>query len=358
MKSELRLGIAGGGLLGRLCAWRLALQGHRVTVYEAHGFAQPKGAGWTAAGMISPLSELVSAELEVFEMGIRSLAIWPTWISLLESQTNTSVGYVEGGSLIVAHPLDDAELTQFHEHLMAAINSVDKQSARCDWVGEEQLRETEPDLAEHFTKGLLLQPEAHVHSRDLLDALLSALGLLNVELEAGQSVNCEPGRIIGDNFAREFDWVIDCRGLGAASQWNGLRGVRGEVMIVETDEIHLRRPVRLLHPRYKLYVVPRRGQQYIIGATEIESEDFSPVSLQSTLELGSALYSLNPAFAEARVVESQANCRPALPDNLPRVESEPGLVRANGLFRHGYLLSPVVVSNVVATIDAEIVNAA
>jgi len=358
MKSELRLAIAGGGLLGRLSAWQLALQGHDITLYDARGFETPVGACWTAAGMISPLSELVSAETAVFNMGMQALNLWPVWIAALQAQTKKPTGFAEGGSLIVAHPLDDAELNQFHEHLSRAIGSIEQQSARCEWLNQAQLRTTEPDLAHHFSRGLYLQPEAHVHNRDLLDSLLLAIRKLGVKLEAHQPVNCEPGRIVGEQFAREYDCVIDCRGMGAASQWPGLRGVRGEVMIVETKEVRLNRPVRLLHPRYKLYVVPRRDHQFIIGATEIESEDYSPVSLQSTLELGSALYSLNPAFAEARVIESQANCRPALPDNLPRVEAQPGLVRANGLFRHGYLLSPVVVSEVLASITAERVDAA
>ena len=363
MKSELKIAIAGGGLLGRLCAWRLAQQGHDVTIYEAHSFEAPSGACWTAAGMISPLSELVSAEFQVFRMGMQGLAIWPQWIENLEAQTGQAVGYAESGSLIVAHPMDDAELTQFCEHLTAALlqsdsKKADSKETECRWLAEAELGELEPHLASHFKRGLYVYPEAHVHSRDLLNALLAALKELEVKLVAETSVSCYPGQVIETEATTNYDCVIDTRGLGAASQLPGLRGVRGEVMIVETAEIKLNRPVRLLHPRYKLYVVPRRTHQFIIGATEIESEDFSPVSLQSTLELGSALYSINPAFAEARVIESQANCRPALSDNLPHVEAEPGLIRANGLFRHGYLLSPVVVNHVLANINTEQTHAA
>ena len=64
-----------------------------------------------------------------------------------------------------------------------------------------------------------------------------------------------------------------------------------------------------MHPRYKLYIVPKPHGRFIIGATELESEDRSPMSLQSLLELGSALYTLNPAFAEARILELDANLR-------------------------------------------------
>ena len=129
-----------------------------------------------------------------------------------------------------------------------------------------------------------------------------------------------------------------------------LRGVRGETLHVETKEIHLQRPVRLMHPRYQLYVVPKPNHRFIIGATQIESEDHSPVTIQSNLELSSALYTLSPAFAEARIIEMDTNLRPAFMNNLPKVTINEGLITANGLFRHGYLLAPAVVENVLAHI--------
>jgi glycine oxidase len=100
-----------------------------------------------------------------------------------------------------------------------------------------------------------------------------------------------------------------------------------------------------------LYIVPKPGHRFIIGATQIESEDRSPVTLQSSLELSSALYTLSPAFAEARILELGVNLRPAFMDNMPRVDRQPGLIRANGLFRHGFLLAPAVVSYVLACIQ-------
>jgi glycine oxidase len=124
--------------------------------------------------------------------------------------------------------------------------------------------------------------------------------------------------------------------------------VRGEVLRVSTDEVNLQRPVRLLHPRYQLYIVPKPNQEFVIGATQIESEDRSPMSVQSALELNSALYTVNPAFAEARIIEMQSNLRPALNDNRPQIQYTDGIVKVNGLYRHGYLLAPVVVQHTLA----------
>lgn len=348
MKSDLHIGIAGGGLLGRLCAWRLSLLGHRITLIEAGSLERPAGACWTAAGMISPLSEVVATEREVYDMGLQSLAIWPKWIAELETSQGRNMHYRQAGSVVVAHPLDEAELRQFHQDLRSKLG----ESSEVELLDASGIQRLEPDLAGHFQQGLYLKSEADINNRRLLGALLDELRKNGVTLrEHCKAERCEPYRIHHAAGAEEFDLVLDTRGLGAKEALPGLRGVRGEVLIVETPEVRLQRPVRMLHPRYKLYAVPKPNGQIVIGATEIESEDMSPISLQSCMELSSALYALNPAFAEARIVETSINCRPALMDNLPRVESSPGLLRANGLHRHGYLLSPVVVTEVLSKIS-------
>jgi glycine oxidase len=100
--------------------------------------------------------------------------------------------------------------------------------------------------------------------------------------------------------------------------------------------------VRLLHPRHRVYIVPRPDDVILVGASELESDDRSPVSLRSAVELMAAAHSVIPALAEARILRLDVNLRPALPDHLPCIDATPGLVRINGLYRHGWLLAPDV----------------
>ena len=69
------------------------------------------------------------------------------------------------------------------------------------------------------------------------------------------------------------------------------------------------------------------------------------MSLRSTVELLAAAHTVLPELAEARVVHSETNLRPALPDNMPRIEQSDGLTRINGLFRHGWLIAPALVED-------------
>jgi glycine oxidase len=90
--------------------------------------------------------------------------------------------------------------------------------------------------------------------------------------------------------------------------------------------------------------VPRDGNRIVVGASEIESEDRSPISLRSTVELLAAAHSVIPELAEARIIHSETNLRPALLDNLPRLETQDGITFINGLFRHGWLIAPALVA--------------
>ncbi|WP_413662874.1 glycine oxidase ThiO [Microbulbifer sp. CNSA002] len=343
-ETKAKVAIAGGGLLGRLLAWRLCQRELDITLFEAGDLSAPVGgACWTAAGMISPLSELVHSDKQVYNLGLKSLEIWSEWARQLEEQSGQDVEYRRAGSVLVAHGKDKSELLQFLRELQGKLGESAREQV--EPLDSNTLAKLEPSL-HGFEQGLYLRGEADINNHRLLPALLSVLHRGAVTLREHSKVNCEAGYISVNSEREQFDCVIDCRGLGAKGQIEGLRGVRGEVMVVESREVVLQRPVRLLHPRYKLYAVPRSDGRTVIGATEIESEDQSPISVRSSMELSSALYSLNPAFAEARIVETRVNCRPATMDNMPYIHSEDGLIRVNGLYRHGYLLAPAVVEQV------------
>ncbi len=336
-----RIAILGAGLLGRLSAWQLLEAGQQVSLYEAGSFEQSPSAARTAAAMISPLSEVVASEREIYNLGLRSLQIWPEWIQSLNKALpdHPPVQYDATGSVVVAHPQDRTELQQFHRDLEGKLGS--KQNSKP--LNQSQITKLEPALA-HFNEGLYLPDEAYLDNRQLLDNLLQRIRTLGGKCHEHTPIELDD---LANNKTIDADTILDCRGMGAKKETSQpLRGVRGEVMWVECPEVKLTHPVRLMHPRYKLYVVPKGNDRYIIGATEIESEDLSNISLQSSMELSSALYTLNPAFAEARIIETDVNLRPAFMDNLPHTAEykigDTNVIQINGLYRHGYLLAPAV----------------
>lgn len=205
----------------------------------------------------------------------------------------------------------------------------------------DALRAHEPMLAPGL-RGWLLPREGLIAPIPAMAALHD--GATGVRWHWARAVDqVLPGELhFADGGRWRGDWAIDARGLGARPPLP-LRGVRGEIITLSLPAHGLRRPVRLLHPRHRVYLVPRSDEELVVGASEIESEDRSPVSLRSAVELMAAAQSVLPALSEARIVRLDRHLRPALPDNLPFTHHEPGLLRLNGLYRHGWLLAPALV---------------
>jgi glycine oxidase len=245
--------------------------------------------------------------------------------------------FQKAGSLVVAHPQDQAELVRFAHTI-----SLRSTESNFSPVAREEIAALEPDLDAVFSTGLYFPREGQIDSRDVLKAMHQALIRGKVTLYFNQAVEVAPYIVRTAQDVQKFDIVFDCRGYGAANDLPNLRPVRGEIIRVYAPDVKLNRPIRLLHPRWPIYVVPRPNGHYIIGATAIESDDTSPISTRSLLELLSAALALNSGFSEARILETNVGLRPAFPDNMPRLLHQPGLIRANGLYRHGFLLAPVI----------------
>lgn len=321
--------------MGRLLALALARQGHRVEVYEAGAADGSGAAARVAAAMLAPLAESAVTELSVVRMGQHSLQRWPQLIAEL----GQAVFFQQQGSLIVWHRQDQAEAERFKRHLDRTAAAL-PELAPAQSLDAPAMAKREPAMAGRFDQGFFLPGEGQLDNRELLSALLHALTEAGVRMH-WHSPRQPEGFALGQ--AGQPDGLFDCRGLGAQSQWRQLRGVRGEVARVHAPEVHLLRPLRLMHPRYPIYIAPKPDHVFVIGATEIESEDRSPASMRSTLELLSAAYSVHSGFAEARVLEIATQLRPTLPDNLPALRwLGPRSLQINGLYRHGFLIAPAM----------------
>jgi glycine oxidase len=316
--------VIGAGIAGAWQALLFAQAGHAVTLHERGDQGMTQSTSYWAGGMLAPWCEAETSEPLISRLGIRSLELWRKHFP----QTPFN------GSLVVAHPRDRADFERF-----ARLTTGHKR------LDASALSELEPSLEGRFRDSLFYADEGHVEPRRVLPELharfTAAGGTLKFNSEAS---------------ADDIDGVvIDCRGLSARDAQRGLRGVKGEIILIETDEIKLSRPVRLIHPRWPLYVIPRGGNRFMLGATSIEAED-NGVSVRSALELLGAAYAVHPAFAEARIVEFGSGLRPAFPDNLPRIAIDNERIAVNGLYRHGFLLAPALAELTLGYVERGVID--
>ncbi|MGY3443864.1 MULTISPECIES: FAD-dependent oxidoreductase [unclassified Bradyrhizobium] len=302
--------IIGAGIAGAWHALLLAAAGRAVTLHERSDAGMTDSTSHWAGGMLAPWCEAEASEPVISRLGIRSLDLWRDHFP----QTAFN------GSLVVAHPRDRTDFERF-ARLTTGYRRLDAQAVSA----------LEPSLEGRFREGLFYPEEGHVEPRRVLPQLHAAIAKAGGTIRFGSAVEAD-----------DLDGlVIDCRGLAARDREPSLRGVKGEMIIIETSEVELLRPVRLIHPRWPLYVIPRGDGRFMLGATSIEAED-NGVSVRSALELLGAAYVVHPAFGEARIVEFGAGLRPAFPDNLPKIRIEQERITVNGLYRHGFLLAPAL----------------
>jgi glycine oxidase len=303
--------VIGAGITGLWQAVTLARAGHKVRLIEQSAEPFACAASRLAGAMLAPFCERESAEPLIAELGLEAIALWRD----VYPQTK------QNGSLVLAQPRDLPELGRFA-----------RMTSHYERLGGEAVGELEPALAGRYAQGLFFPSEAHVEPAEAMPALLGLAQAAGADLQFGVDWQGPA--------ADEADYIVDCRGIGASADLPALRGVRGEMVVVETDEISLDRPIRLLHPRFPLYIVPWSGNRFMVGATVLESGDRRPATVRSALDLLGLAYTLHPAFGEARIVSFAADVRPSFPDNGPKIVLRGRHMLVNGLYRHGFLLAP------------------
>lgn len=305
-----RVAVVGAGIAGLVTALTLQEEGHEVRLYERSPVVGPETCSWLAGGMLAPWCEREGTDPEVVARGAQAIGWWRDHYAGTESR----------GSLVLSAARDRSELARFGRN-----------TSHHRTLDGAEIAALEPDLAGLFEEGLFYEEEAHLDPRFALPALAERFVKNGGVLKTGQAVELSQLR---------EEIIVDCRGLAARDRLEKLRGVRGEMLRLRTHDVTFNRPVRLAHPWLPIYIVPRAEGEIMVGATSVETDHDGPVTARAAAEFLEAARRLHPALGEAEVIELGVGVRPAYPDNLPDVTVEDRVVSVNGLYRHGYLLTP------------------
>ncbi|WP_350448956.1 NAD(P)/FAD-dependent oxidoreductase [Paracidobacterium acidisoli] len=314
--------IAGAGIIGLATALALADAGLHVVVFE-RGTAMSESS-WAAAGMLAGCDPENPAALR--ELSLLSLALYPEFLARIEELSGETI------------PLRTRQTLQGTDHLPFDLRALKAAEA-------EALAPGLRTGGQSFT----LLDEHSLDPRDLGQALPAAARAAGVELHEGVAVNAVhsggDGVVVettaGPLTARHF--------VNAAGAWAGSPGTsagaslpvaprKGQMLAVELPgEVQLRCVLRTP----ELYIVPRGGGRYVIGAT-VEDLGFDkqvfPAQIDALLASAATLWT---PLRGARIVETWAGLRPGTADGLPVIDRvAPGILVAAGHFRNGILLAP------------------
>lgn len=343
--------VVGGGAVGLGVAWRCALAGAAVRVFDSSG---GRGATWAAAGLLAPVTEVHYGEEPLLALNLESSRRYPSFVDELEAASGVSTGYRKCGTLMVALDADENraldELHRFQSSLGLEVTRLTGRETRAE----------EPGLTPNVRGGILVEGDHQVDNRALLGALRAACERGGVEIAADtvKGVEVTGGRV--EAIVTSAEGAVPCGTVVlAAGSWSGsieglppeavppVRPVKGQLLHLKGEPL-ARRNLRGVDA----YLVPRAGGRLVVGATVEERGWDTSVTAGAVLELLRAAYELLPGTAELELVEAVAGLRPGSPDNAPLIGpgSVEGLLLATGHYRNGVLLTPVTADAIAAAV--------
>ncbi|MCT2582637.1 glycine oxidase ThiO [Actinophytocola gossypii] len=345
MSHRRKILVVGGGVVGLSVAWRLATR-HDVTVVDP---APPGDASWAAGGMLAPVTESWPGEEDLLDLGSESLERWPAFADEL------GVELLRAGTISAAFDAADAgQQDVLAEHLASRGRAVERLSGR-------ELRAREPAIGPRVRSGLVVPGDLAVDNRELLRRLMGAATDAGVTFDRRAAAAVEPGAVrLRDGDVLDCDTVVIAAGAWSAALHPALTGlvrpVKGEILRLRArpGALPLRHTVRALVESRPVYLVPRAGDELVLGATQYEAGFDDEVTVGGVRDLLADAERVLPGIAEYGLTECVAGLRAGSRDNLPLLGwLEPGVLVATGHHRNGLLLAPITADAVRAIVDGD-----
>ncbi len=345
--SKPNVAIIGAGVIGLGIAWRLAMRGVPVAVFDKG--ACGAGASHAAAGMLAACAEAEPGEEALVTLGRASQARWPAFAAELKQASGVDVGLRPEGTLVVALTSDD------QARLNHQLVFQQKLGLPLQWITAAETRRREPHLAGKLAGAVFSPEDTQVDNRKLAAALriaAEAAGARISEHQAVKTISNDAGRIDGIVLADGRKIAADVVVL-AAGAWSrsidGLapelrppvRPIKGQMLALRMDPTA---PL-LTHVVWApgAYLVPRLDGRLLVGATVEEKGYDTSLTAGGILTLLEAAWRVVPAVEELPIDEMWVGHRPGSRDDAPILGTGliDGLIYATGHHRNGILLTPI-----------------
>jgi glycine oxidase len=336
--------IAGAGVIGLSIAWRLALRGLSVAVFERA--ASGDGASLAAAGMLAAAAEHEPGCHDLLSLALESQRQWPQFRAALEAQSGHAIDFREDGTLVVALGREEVERLRFRHDLHKRCGLATR------LLGGTEVRALEPALRPSVAAGLHCADDHQVDPSLVMAALRTTCLKAGVHLFehcAVTAVGMEGGRACGLVTARGA-----CRAstvVLTAGAWTGdlvPPGLKVPVRPLKGQSLALRTTAETgtlatIVWTEQIYLAPKSNGRLIVGATVEERGFDGAITAGGVYALLEGARRAFPAIEEMAIDAVWTGFRPSSIDDAPILGATPvpGLVLATGHHRNGYLLAPV-----------------
>jgi glycine oxidase len=320
--------IAGAGIIGLACAWRLAQKGIKVRIFDAVAVARE--ASWAGAGMLAPGGE-IEHDSPLIRMALDSLRLYPDFVAELRDISGSVIDYQHCGAIEVAltereaYALEDRASNQQRVGIKSE-RAIYKRSVSARFYPDDQL----------------------VAPRDLTNALRMAC------LHAGVSIHeHEPVTEVvpdGSGVSTTKGYYGDDGVLIAAGAWSsrlreGLaetKPVRGHLIAYRPGDLPADLLIGSILRHGHTYLL-QRGDRELIAGSSTEHVGFDrAVDERIVSEIRSRAAALLPELTGLVPAERWNGFRPGMDNGIPAVGRIAGTAiwTAYGHYRNGILLAP------------------
>src|SRR5215470_15576071 len=184
--------VIGAGVIGLSIAWRLALRGLSVVVFERATVGA--GASLAATGMLAAAAEHEPGCHDLLALALESQRQWPQFCASLEAQSGRDIDFRESGTLVVALGRDEVERLRFRHDLHKRCGLATR------WLSGPEVRALEPALRPSVAAGLHCADDHQVDPRLVMAALRAAYVAAGGHLFehcAVSGIDLEGGRVTG-----------------------------------------------------------------------------------------------------------------------------------------------------------------
>ena len=318
--------VAGAGIIGLSCAWRLARCKIPVTVFDAREAGRE--ASWAGAGMLAPGGEMDEGS-PLIAMALGSLAMYPEFVEALREASGVAIDYQRCGAVELA--FDDREAGE-----------LERRAARQSAIGIR----SEPACHPGSVAARFYPDDALVNPRDVMAALRKAC------LHSGVSIReHEPVVEIfpdGSGVRTTQAQYRDDGVLIAAGAWSGQLGVRFRTPATTPVRGHLiayQAPTGMLGTilRHENTYLLQRDSGSLIAGSSTEHAGFDRAIDESVVRaIHTRAARLLPALAAMEPAERWNGFRPGIEGGMPAIGRIEGTAiwTAFGHYRNGILLAP------------------
>jgi glycine oxidase len=346
--------VVGAGIIGLTSAFRLAMAGHHVILFDP---TPAKGATWAAAGMLAPTAEIAPGEEENFRLQSSSLVAWREVASQLLTITQHELQIHETHTLLVGFDAGDRRLISQFEAVATTFG------ARTTVVTRERSPQLFAFLSPRIDEGLLLPGDAWLDPDVAVQLLRKALADLGAEFIEEQvlSVQSHDSGVTAQTAAGHYAGDAGILATGAtklpqgaiSSGENVTRPVHGVTLRVKGIDRSAMPTVRAFVRGRNFYMVSRPGGHCVLGAT-VEERGEPGAQVGELQRLLRDALDIVPELETATLIELRSGLRPASDNLQPFFEplQTKGWAWSSGHYRHGVTLAPLAARSALEFVES------